>query len=163
MDSNNIKFNKNDRLLCLDIAKTTGIVVSDGLGKPLIYSKIRMDYTILAFAVFYGLLKQFNITHVFYEKVQFSRARIATECYAKLETCVSSSCLSQGINPIPVLTGDVKKALSGKGNANKKTMVAFANKKYNLKLNDSDHDIADALGILAFVEQTYLCKIMKES
>ena len=142
-------------ILCIDLAKTSGIVVASEKYKPMLITKITMENTHLSTSLFTAIISEFNIKIVYFEQVQFSRSRFAVERYAELRQGLEKACFDAGIDCIGVGVGEIKKALTGLGNANKKQMVACANLKYDLDLTEKDNDKADALGLLAWVESEY--------
>ena len=77
------------------------------------------------------------------------RGGAATEVGVGLMTRVQAWCALHGVEHVGVHTATIKKAMTGKGNANKAAMQAAARLRWPQVRNDNE---ADALALLTYVQ-----------
>jgi len=74
---------------------------------------------------------------------------LAAHAYGGFLAMAQMVCHQHNIRMVGVGVSTVKKAWTGKGNANKEAMIATAREK-GFRLGKAEHDTADALAILSF-------------
>lgn len=96
-------------------------------------------------------IKQMQIEAVYFEDVKAHGPGqvLAAHAYGGFLAMAQMVCHQHNVRMVGVGVSTVKKAWTGKGNANKEAMIATARDK-GFRLGKAEHDTADALAILSY-------------
>lgn len=142
---------KEENLLCLDIATTTGFACKYGSGtwnfKP------RKDESGGMRLVKFGaklleICKMYPITLITYEAPAI-RGKFPNFVAMEMIGVLKKFCEENKINYHTVVIQTIKKFATGNGHANKDEMVLAAKQKFEIKIEDDNH--ADALHLLDLI------------
>ncbi|MDR0363505.1 MAG: crossover junction endodeoxyribonuclease RuvC [Bacteroidales bacterium] len=92
-----------------------------------------------------GMIEAHNISCVFFERVYGHKGIEAAHVYGAFMYILAALCEEKRIKCVGIPVGTIKKNATGKGNATKEDMMAFA-KRHNF--DSIDDNAADALAIL---------------
>ena len=153
-------------ILCLDLGTVTGWALGDASFtqsgrqefKPRAKSYAEDGTRYLAFRAWLqnfktrqGLASGHNaISAVYYERVSFVSTLLQIQCWAGLRAILQAFCEQHQIRCEGVPIGTIKKSATGKGNAEKKHMKAWAVQN---GFSPADDNEADALAILSWARK----------
>lgn len=147
-------------ILCLDLGTHTGWAYGDasftqsGIAS---FPKPARGYTDdgQRYLAFRAWLQNFKTRHnalqaIYFEEVNFVSTLLQIQCWAGLRATLLAFCEQFQITCRGVAVGTIKKHATGKGNAEKKHMVAWARAN---GFSPASDDEADALALLSFVRK----------
>ena len=147
-------------ILCLDLGTVTGWALGDQSStqsgriefKPRAKSYAEDGTRYLAFRAWLQNFKTRHnaITAVYYERVSFVSTLLQIQCWAGLRATLLAFCEQHQIRCEGVPVGTIKKSATGKGNAEKKHMKAWAVQN---GFSPADDNEADALAILSWARK----------
>lgn len=147
----------NKAVLALDLGTKTGWALSSNGSirsgsqsfKPTRFSSSGMRF--VYFRKFLdSLLQYYSIEFIYFEEVRRHLGVDAAHCYGGFLAILTSWCEEKGIKYQGIGVGEIKKFISGKGNASKLEVIkAIENRGFKPK----DDNEADALAVLCYGQQ----------
>lgn len=143
--------------MAVDLGLNIGIVVKYGSNIDLLSKRFSSKNKTSMIDYIESILKKYKITHVIYEKLQFSTNTKATQAHGAYVMCLEQAVRNVNLSTCSNIIiywctpNQAKKALTGTGSASKQAMCYYASDSLNVEIKNDN--IADAYGVLRYYEK----------